>query len=411
MRIGARSVAAFGGAVLGGLLVGGAAQAQTAGNAPYQAYFLQACVGATGPLAALCGASRGGQLSGDSESSLNPNQTSVTGSTSLARAQALVEATARRLEGLRGDAADKTPAGGWSLFANVQGEWSDQDRGPFDNERGFDADAWRFTVGADLRLSPTATVGAALTYSDYKSDFDANRAGNAFNPQADAGGIDTEDVTVLLFGSVALSESLWLDGSAGLGFADHKLRRNATFQESNRIIPQTNVRATAAPDGREYHLAAGIGYDGQMGALSVGPYARLRYIRSKIDGYTEADGGTGLALNVSRSRTTSLTSILGLRASYAASFSGGVVVPEVRAEFEHEFDDDPRTTTTRLVLDPARNPFRVTNDAPDRNAFNVGAGLVFILPNGWSPFIDYEGQLGYRDASRHRVTGGLRVEF
>lgn len=409
MRMGSWSAVA-GGAILG--LAGGAAHAQSAGNAPYQAYFLQACASPTAQLAALCAASRGGQISGDSESSLNPNQTAVSGSTALARAQSLAEATERRLEGLRDQDDEAKAEGGFSLFANVQGEWSDQDRGPYDNERGFDADAWRVTVGGDWRLSPTATVGVAVTYSDYSSDFDANRPGNAFTPQADAGGVDTEDVTVMVFGAVALSDSVWLDGSAGVGFADHKLRRNATFQESNRIIPQTNLSAVGSPDGREYHLAAGIGYDSQMGALSLGPYARVRYIRSKIDSYTERDlTGAGLALSVSRARNTSFTSILGVRASYAASFSGGVVVPQVRAEFEHEFDDDVRTTTTSLVLDPARNAFRVTSDTPDRNAFNVGAGLLFVLPNGWAPFVDYEGQLGYRDASRHRVTAGLRVEF
>jgi len=397
-------------AALAGLAAADAAQAQ-AGNAAYQAYFRQACVSATGPLAALCVASRGGELSGDSESSLNPNQTAVAGSTSLARAQALAEATERRLEGLRDGDGPEIPEGRIGFFGSVLGEWSDQDRGPYDNERGFDADAWRITAGVDWRLSPTATVGASLTYSDYNSDFDANLPGNAFTPQADAGGIDTEEITITVFGTLALSDSVWMDASAGVGFTDHRFRRNAVFQESNRIIPQTNVQAVGSPDGREHHASVGIGWDGQMGALSVGPYARLRYIRSKIDAYTEDDGGVGLALNVSRSRTTSVTSILGARASYAISNSWGVLIPQARVEFEHEFEDDPKTTATRLALDPGGNVFTVANDRPDRNAFNLGAGLLFVLPNGFAPFIDYEGRVGYRDASRHRVSAGFRAQF
>ncbi|MBL8772628.1 MAG: autotransporter outer membrane beta-barrel domain-containing protein [Phenylobacterium sp.] len=405
MRRAATALVALGG------LGGGAAHAQSAGNAAYQTYFLQACTGATGALASLCAASRGGQLSGDSESSLNPNQTSVLASTSLARAQALAEATERRLEGVRAGDSDAKAEGGFGFFGSVQGEWSDQDRGPFDNERGFDADAWRITAGVDWRLSPNTIVGLSATYSDYGSDFDANRPGNAFTPQADAGGIDTEQVTILAFGSTSLSDAVWLDASAGVGFADHRIRRNATFQESNRLIPQTNVRAVGSPDGREYHAAVGLGYDGQMGPLSLGPYARLRYIRTKIDAYTERDGGVGLALNVSRARSTSFTSILGARASYAIGASWGVVVPQARVEFEHEFDDDARTATTRLALDPARTPFRLSNDAPDRNAFNLGASLLFVLPNGFAPYVDYEGQVGYRDASRHRVSAGFRSRF
>lgn len=389
----------------------GAAHAQ-AGNAAYQTYFLSACAGATGPLAALCVASRGGQLSGDSESSLNPNQTSVTGSTALARAQALAVATERRLEGVRDEGGGEgAQDGAFSVFGSVQGEWSDQDRAAFVNERGYDADATRVTVGLDYRASPSATIGASLSFGDYSSEFDANSPGNAFTPQADAGGMDSEDITVTLFGTVLLSSQVYLDATAGVGFTDYDLSRNATFQESNRIIPQTNVRATASPDGREYFGSVGIGYDADLDGLSLGPYARLRITKSRVDAYAEADGGTGLGLRVSKTKSTSMVSILGVRASYALSQSWGVILPQARVEFEHEFDDDPRTTTTSLLLDPARNGFGVRNDPPDRNSFNLGAGLLFILPNGWMPYVDYEGLVGYRDASRHRVTAGLRVEF
>jgi outer membrane autotransporter protein len=390
---------------------GGAAHAQP-GNPAYQTFFTSACAGATGPLAALCAASRGGQLSTDSESSLNPNQTSVASSSALARAQALAVTTERRLEGVRDEAKDgEPPAGGFSLFGSVQGEWFDQDRAAFVNERGFDGDATRVTVGVDYRMGPAGLVGLSVGFGDTSSDFDANLPGNAFTPQGDAGGIGADDITVTLFGTAQLSSRLYVDATAGVGFTDYDLRRNATFQESNRLIPQTNIRATASPDGREYFGSIGVGYEAETGALSLGPYARVRLTKSKVDSYDENDGGTGLGLSVSRTKSTSVVSILGLRASYAISQPWGVMLPQARFEYEHEFDDDPRTTTTSLLLDPARNAFRVRNDPPDRNSFNVGAGLLFVLPNGWMPYVDYEALLGYSDASRHRVTAGLRVEF
>ena len=406
-------VSAVAGSGLVWLGTAGAAAAQP-GNPAYQAFFTAACAGATGQLAALCAASRGGSLSTDSESSLNPNQTSVAGRTALARAQALATATERRLETLRDEAEGEAaaPAGGaFSVFGSVQGEWSDQDRATFANERGFDADATRLTIGLDYRLAATSTVGASVTFGDYSSDFDANLPGNAFTPQADAGGIDADDVTVTLFATFALSPRAYLDATAGVGFTEYDLRRNATFQESNRLVPQADVRAVASPDGREYFGSVGVGYDAEMGALSLGPYARLRVARSRIDSYTENDGGAGLALSVSKAKTTSVVSVLGVRASYAISQSWGVVLPQARFEYEHEFDDDPRTTTTSLLLDPARNTFGVRNDPPDRDAFNLGAGLLFVLPNGWMPYVDYEGLLGYSDTSRHRLTAGIRVEF
>src|SRR6185369_6042996 len=102
---------------------------------------------------------------------------------------------------------------------------------------------------------------------------------------------------------------------------------------------------------REYHAAVGIGWDVAAGAASFGPYGRLRYIRSKIDSYTETDGA-GLALSVSEARATSLTSVLGLRGSRAISESSGVVIPQARFEYEHEFKDDVRTSSTRFALAP-----------------------------------------------------------
>jgi outer membrane autotransporter protein len=400
------------GALMGGLAVAATAQAQ-AGNPAYQTYFTSACVGATGALAARCAASRGGELSSDSESSLNPNQTSVTGSTALARAQALAAVTEQRLEGLRDEGAEAAGGqGAFSLFGSVQGEWSDQDRAAFQNERGWDGDATRFTVGADYRLSPTATIGASVSFGDSDLDYDASPSGNAFTPQADAGGVAVDDVTVTVFGAFRLSERVWMDAAAGLGWADYDLRRNAVFQESNRLVPQTNVAATASPDGRQTFATVGLGYDAEMGALSVGPYARLRLTRTKVDAYAETDtAASGLALNVGKGRGRSLVSVLGVRASYAASTSWGVVVPQGRFEHEHEFEDDARSTLTSLALDSGSTAFAVRNDAPDRNAFNVGAGLLFVLPGGWMPYVDYEALLGYRGMDRHRLTAGLRVEF
>jgi outer membrane autotransporter protein len=118
-----------------------------------------------------------------------------------------------------------------------------------------------------------------------------------------------------------------------------------------------------------------------------------------------------LALIVDDTTSTSLTSVVGARVSYPISTSWGVIVPQARAEYEHEFRDNPRTTLSRFVLDAAGAPFGVVTDSPDRNYFNLGAGATMILPNGWMPFVDVEGLVGYSDYDRVRVTAGLRVEF
>lgn len=96
----------------------------------------------------------------------------------------------------------------------------------------------------------------------------------------------------------------------------------------------------------------------------------------------------------------------GLRVSYSIGTRWGVLVPQGRLEWEHEFDKDALTTNTTFLLDSNGNPFTLTGDDPDRNYFNLGLSLVAILPNGLMPFIDYEGLLGYDDLDRHRITAG-----
>lgn len=413
-KAGTCGAAALVGGVLALLAGGGTAEAQERGNPAYRTYLMSVCPAATGQLLALCAVSRGGQISSDSQSSLTPSQTAVAGTSALARAQALAATTEQRLEVLRDDDAGGAEPSqrGWSAFANVQGEWAEQDRVAFANERGYDADAVRLSVGLDTRLASGLTLGGLVTYGDYSSEFDPNPSGNAFTPQADAGGIESKDLTFTLYAGYDLSPSVWIDGSVGIGFTDYDFRRNASFQESNRLIPQTNVQARGSSDGRDYHAGVGIGWDATSGAANFGPYGRLRYHRSTIDRYTESDpSGAGLALSVSRARATSFTSVLGVRGSWAISASWGVIVPQARLEWEHEFEDDVRSSSTRFAQAPAGPAFLTFSDAPDRDYVNAGAGVLFVLPNGWMPFVDYEGLLGYSDFDRHRVTAGLRVEF
>jgi hypothetical protein len=64
-----------------------------------------------------------------------------------------------------------------------------------------------------------------------------------------------------------------------------------------------------------------------------------------------------------------------------------------------------------LAKDPDAGKFRFQNDPPDRNYFNLGAGIVAVLPHGFSPFLNYRALVGYKDQSSHIGTAGVRIEF
>ena len=104
----------------------------------------------------------------------------------------------------------------------------------------------------------------------------------------------------------------------------------------------------------------------------------------------------------------SLTGTIGFQASYAISTDFGVVVPQVNGEYVREFLTDHNTYTAASA---AGAPFNFVTDDPDLNHFNVGAGVVFVLPDGISPFLNFQAELANRLEETQTVTAGVRVEM
>jgi outer membrane autotransporter protein len=107
----------------------------------------------------------------------------------------------------------------------------------------------------------------------------------------------------------------------------------------------------------------------------------------------------------------SLLGTLGLRIGHGISLTSGLLLPELRIEYSHEFDRDAETALTAFLLDGGANVYALEGDDPDEDYFNIGAGVVLVLPNGWMPFLDYQTTLGYDDLDQWRVTAGLRREL
>lgn len=401
----------FAAAVLG---PAGPASAQ---DAAFQAFFFTACVNPVGELATRCGETNGGlgNLSGDSESSLNPNQVVSALESTLNRAQEMARGVQGLLEARRGDdlAAEEAARARHfterlSAIAAGRGRWFDRDTS--ERERGFDGTSAGFQVGADYRLGEAIVVGGFFTYDRLDSDFDPDLPGVNFTPFSHDGSRDAQSYILTVFGSYNLTEALWVDGFVGGGLIDFNLRRDAVFQESNREVPQTDVRTSGDADGDELSVGVGTGYDLAWKGASFGGYARTRYIRTFMEGFTE-DGGNGLAMSFPDQTRESLVTILGVRASYALSTSFGVVLPQVRGEWEHEFLRDTLGTGALYPLDLDRNVFGMRTDGPDRDYFNVAAGLAVVLPHGWIPYAEWQGLFGFRNWTGNRVVGGLRKEF
>lgn len=411
-------------AVMLALSIGTAAQAQ---NAVFQSYFFDVCSGAgtpTGALATRCGETPGanGDLSGDSEDSLNPSQFVGTNEGSLLRARARERELQSRIEATRSEAADpdrrpRTPRsadlGPGRVSLLVNGRWTGFERDESNDERGLEGDVWSAQLGGDVRVSDAAVIGGLFTYDRLTSEFDRDSNGVNFVPASHEGSIEADSYTGSLFGAFTIPETgVYADLSAGFGYTEYEIERNVVFQETNRAIPQTRVRTRARPDGFEVQAGGTLGYDFVFDALSAGPYVRTVYVHTEIESFDERDqSGSGLAMDVDRQERDSLVSILGARASYAVGLPFGVLLPQLRVEWEHEFLRDAQTAHPSYSLDASGRRFRVEGEDPDRDYVNLGGSLLLVLPHGWQPFVDYQALLAYVDLERHTVTLGLRKEF
>lgn len=397
-----------------------APQPTPAANAAFQTFFFNVCPGSSGQLATRCGQTPGGlgNVSGDSESSLNPSQSLSQNLPPLGLAQ--VRSAEARDRGERSrdeDEAAKAASaaidiGPFAMLFNARGAWFERDRDPLtDQERGIDGDTYGFEVGFDKRVSTRTFLGAILAAERTEYEYDPELAGVNFTPQATAGDTGTDAYSVTGYLTFNASERAFIELSAGYVQQDHTFRRNSVFQESTRTVAQTNVNTEGETDGSVLWASFNAGYDWNSGASTFGPYLGVTYGRSQIDAYVENDlTSSGLAMAFDEREKTSTQGHVGLRFDHAISTGSGVFVPQLRVEYLHEFEDDAPWSRASYALDTAGTQFYFTGDVPESDAFNAGVGATFILPGGWIWFLNYD-YLTNDDIDRQRATLGLRAEF
>lgn len=277
----------------------------------------------------------------------------------------------------------------------INGSISFGDKDGSDQEGGFDFDSQGVTAGVDYRFTDSLLFGVAF--------------GVAFSDVENDGGAGTTDVTgytVSVYGNHYVTENFFIDGMASFTWSSIDSQRNITIVTTTTGT-QTEV-ASGDTDGRQYAFSVGAGYDFTSGAWTFGPYARAAYMDGDIDGYTES-GAPLFGLAFSDQDFDSLQSTLGGQVSYAIATTWGTVVPQVRIEWGHEFENDRRNIVAQFIAEPV--PISTPTEDPDRNFFSLGLGLSAFFGERTSAFVDYSTALGLRDTTSHTLTAGLRLQM
>jgi outer membrane autotransporter protein len=271
----------------------------------------------------------------------------------------------------------------------LSGITTNQDRILTRREIGYDSELAGFVSGLDYRFTDDLTAGLSVGYTNTDIDF-----------QFGMGDLDLETVTVLLHGIYSPIDNLSMNSY--LGWV------NLDFQGNRRIIGSRFAHSET--EGDQFLTGLSAAYDVSRYGFTLSPQLSLDYLSTWIDGFSET-GSAGGELNVADQRVHSLTSRTGLNATYAWSQSWGVLVPQVRLFYIHEFLNKSRTVLTSPVGASGLGGGFVT-DEPDRDYYTVAAGVSTVLPYGVQLFIDYERLLSHRYfSSSYTVSGGLRIGF
>ena len=288
------------------------------------------------------------------------------------------------------------------LFATAEGDWVKKDVTRF--EPGFSSDAGGVIVGADYHVLPWLTAGLALSYLGTNGNFTSN-----------TGHFSIDAFGVTLYGSAAPLPNLFVDGTVGYTLRDYDTVRRASYVATGN---STAVDGFVQGDttGNEFRTSVQVGYDFPRGALSVGPRVGVNYSTNDIDPYAEHNSSpknidTGLQLAYDSQHRESLTTTVGVFASYAISTSIGVFVPQFTGDWVHEFYDNQRVIYFRFREDLGQTKLRFQTDSPDRNYANLGTGVVLLLPKDMQVFLSFRALVGYTDRQAYTANGGLRIGF
>jgi uncharacterized protein YhjY with autotransporter beta-barrel domain len=314
---------------------------------------------------------------------------------------------------LSGGAASGDVAGsrvGWFL----EGNYNKGDRDQTANENGFDFDSTSFTLGLDY-LFDAGVIGVSVGIDDYQADFDDNSV-------VSGGDIEVEGTSGSIFGAW-FGEKFYVDGLVTVGSLDNSMSRALVYSSTDSCIPpvscppQNRVLPSEA-DGDYLAAGASFGYEAVRGNWDITTSLSVAFRDIEIDGFDETDSsGGGMALRYTEQAIESLRSILSIAFTGNFSRSFGILSPQFRAEWHHEFEDEPIMIGARYVIDDEVNSSDCfscvmwRSDAVDTDFGVLGVGVSAVFSRRIQLFAMYDALVGVHNFKFNSFSVGMRGLF
>lgn len=279
--------------------------------------------------------------------------------------------------------------GGWGLLLAAQ--TGATERKQTERENGYDSSLVGFVLGLDYLFADNLVVGGTLSQSDDDADFDG-----------DAGELDTESQSLLVYLTWLPSANLGVDAYLGTADTDFSGDRSVSFGNISGTIDNST-------DSKQALLGVSVSYQWSFDRFGVNGFLAYDINDSEIDGYTET-GSTGLEMIYPDQDVESKTTSIGVYLNYDIELAWGLLVPNLRVAAVDESGDGSREIETELAISPGP-VLVVETDDPDRSYGLVGLGLAGVLNNGQQWFVDYEQRVADDLIDDWSLSAGYLMEF
>ena len=262
-------------------------------------------------------------------------------------------------------------------------------------QEGFGEGKTRVTggqVGVDRKFGENLILGAALSYSTSKVNFDRH-----------GGKSNADNFGISLYGRLGNKEvPYYVQGRLGAGFVDSKVERDIILGTSNVSRAKINHNDTV------YSGYVETGYDVKKGNFTLTPYVGLSHDTVSRGGFTEENSQFGLTAD---KKTYSQTAgLVGLRVGQGVNWSNGSK-STFQGYVTHQLGFKEQDLSFEAAYTGLSNAkFTVKGIGLSKNQTWIGAGVLTEVNPRFAWYINYDGKLEKK--GRNNVfTTGLRFNF
>lgn len=245
------------------------------------------------------------------------------------------------------------------------------------------------TIGIDRRLSREILFGVSAGYSHSEL---------TMNDLPEKGKADSYQLS--LYGAYR-GDALYVNSQLSYGYNRYDISRSIMFGGINRI-------AESDYSGHAISAAIEAGYRIRTSCMDIIPLVGFQAAYLSRNSFAE-HGADSLNLIGGKESTNSLISAVGFRLTKDYTVGSGILTPEVRAKWLHEFSNDSYVLNAAFSGYPVM-AFSVRGDRPDRDSAAVGLGVNYAPQKNLSLYLTYDTHLA-SDHTEHAGSVGVRYTW